>query len=70
MNRAKTEAVAQADAYLNNADLPTYTETIDALRACQERLRVLINRGDHRMLDAVSGHRAADLLIRLAEVLP
>ena len=42
------------------------TEVIGALRACQERLRVMINRGDHRALDAVSEQRAAALLIGAA----
>lgn len=31
MNQAKTEAIAAADAELNNADLPTYSELRDAL---------------------------------------
>ena len=31
MNAAQTEAVANADAHLNNAALPTYTELLDTL---------------------------------------
>ena len=32
------EAVAAADAHLNNAALPTYSELLEALRACQRVL--------------------------------
>lgn len=32
MNEAKTEAIAQADAYTNDAGLPTYSELLALLR--------------------------------------
>lgn len=70
MNRTKTEAVAQADAYLNNVDLPTYTEVIGALRACQMQLRIVIDYDLSTESDKKAEHQAASLLIKLAEVLP
>lgn len=39
MNQAKTEAIAAADAELNNTGLPTYTELLAALREVRESER-------------------------------
>src|SRR5436190_1353938 len=33
-----SEALAMADAHLNNVGLPTYSEVLDALNLCQRRL--------------------------------
>lgn len=35
MNEAQIEAVANADAHLNNAGLPTYTEVVSMLKDAQ-----------------------------------
>ena len=38
MNEAQTEAIAQADAELSNAALPTYSELLDALNRIEARV--------------------------------
>lgn len=42
MNEHQQEAISNADAYLNNAALPTYSEAIQALRSAQESLQQLV----------------------------
>lgn len=36
MNEAQTEAIAAADAHLNNAGMPTYTEMAEALKKLRD----------------------------------
>lgn len=47
MNQAKTEAVANADAELNNAGLPTYSELLVALRDCNSMLDLAYVRNEN-----------------------
>ena len=43
MHPAITEAIANADAQLNNAGMPTYTEAIEALKSAKHTLTILEN---------------------------
>ena len=62
MNAAKTEAIANADAHLSNAGLPTYTEMARVLEEATDRLSVLINAGRHEPRDAAVRDKAHRLL--------
>lgn len=42
MNEHTIEAIAQANAHLNNVDMPTYSETLEALKSAPEALRALV----------------------------
>lgn len=42
MNEATIEAIATANAQLNNVDVPTYSEALDALGAAADSLKQLV----------------------------
>lgn len=56
------DAIEGADAYLNNAVLPTYTELLAAVREAHARLQLAIEQDRYKLLDVLARDRIATLI--------